>query len=91
MKKSHGHPVDGPHKEYFAGGKLSAEGRFKDGKRHGTWKYYYRNGELKAVGKYVNGEFDSDWQWWRESGQPLPTGRSLQEWQTGRSLEALPR
>ena len=54
MNKSHEHPVDGPHTEYFAGGELSAEGRFKDGQRHGRWKYYYRSGKPKAVGKYRN-------------------------------------
>jgi antitoxin component YwqK of YwqJK toxin-antitoxin module len=74
MSKLHDHPVDGPQKEYFAGGELSAEGRFRNGKRHGKWKFYYRNGRPKAVGKYVDGELDGNWQWWRESGQPLQKG-----------------
>ena len=74
MKRSATHPIDGPHKERFTGGGLSAEGHFKNGKRHGAWKYYYRNGTLKAVGKYLAGEFDGEWKWWRENGQLLQVG-----------------
>jgi antitoxin component YwqK of YwqJK toxin-antitoxin module len=40
MKQSTNQPVDGPHEEFFTGGKLSAEGRFRKGKRHGNWKSY---------------------------------------------------
>jgi antitoxin component YwqK of YwqJK toxin-antitoxin module len=43
MKEALDDTVDGPHRDHFAGGELSAEGRFKAGKRHGMWKYYYRN------------------------------------------------
>ena len=71
MMKSDAHPINGPYREYFADGKLSAEGRFKNGKRHGSWKYYYRNAVLKAVGKYVFGEFEGQWRWWRENGERL--------------------
>src|SRR5688572_14571960 len=75
MKKKTAEPIaDGPHKEYFAGGELSAEGRIRNGKRHGKWKYYYVNGQLKAVGKYEDGEFEGEWQWWRENGQLLQAG-----------------
>ena len=51
MKRSTKLPPDGPHKEFFAGGALSAEGRIRNGKRHGKWKYYFRNGKPKATGK----------------------------------------
>src|SRR5262249_26634318 len=74
MKKAHVQPTDGPHKEFFAGGELSGEGRIRNGKRHGQWKFYYRNGKLKAVGKYLDGELDGPWEWWRENGQPLQAG-----------------
>ena len=70
MKKQTTTPSDGPHKELFADGNVSGEGRFKDGKRHGKWKLYLRNGQLKATGKYVEGELDGHWEWWRENGQP---------------------
>lgn len=36
MKQESEHPLDGPHKELFADGKLSGEGRFKNCKRHGN-------------------------------------------------------
>lgn len=50
MKQATDPPLDGPHQGFFTDGKLSAEGCFKEGKRHGKWKYYYRNGTRKAVG-----------------------------------------
>jgi hypothetical protein len=59
MMKSNAYPVNGLYREYFADGTLSAQGRFKNGKRHGLWKYYYRNAVRKAVGKYVSGEFEA--------------------------------
>src|SRR3954468_14584064 len=62
MKKS---PKDGPHKEMFAGGKVSGEG-LRNGQRQGPWKFYHLNGKLKAVGKYVDGELQGPWEWWRE-------------------------
>jgi antitoxin component YwqK of YwqJK toxin-antitoxin module len=84
MMKSNAHPANGPHREYFADGKLSAQGRFKKGKRHGLWKYYYRNAVLKAVGKYVDGEFEGQWQWWRENGERLQAGAFRDGKQVGR-------
>src|SRR5262249_4931054 len=74
MKKVHRQAVDGPQKEYFTGGELSGEGRFRNGKRNGQWKLYYRNRKLKAVGKYLDGVLDGHWEWWRENGQPLQAG-----------------
>ena len=74
MKKAPAKPADGPHKELFAGGELSGEGRFQNGKRNGHWEFYHRNGKLKAVGKYLDGELNGHWEWWRENGQPLQAG-----------------
>jgi antitoxin component YwqK of YwqJK toxin-antitoxin module len=60
MKKSNDHPVDGPHKEYFAGGELSAEGRYKDGKKVGEWKVYDKSGALKQ-GKVFKAKRDGNY------------------------------
>jgi len=49
MKSSNKQPLNGPHKELFAGGALSGEGQFKDGKRHGKWKFYYRTPQSGAA------------------------------------------
>ena len=49
---------DGLHRELFTNGKLSGEGQYKNGKRHGKWKFFYRNGVLKAAGEYLEGELD---------------------------------
>ena len=69
MKQSGNQLLNGPQRECFAGGELSAEGRFREMGGRGKWKYYYRNGRPKAVGKYVNGKFDGNWQWWRKAGR----------------------
>jgi antitoxin component YwqK of YwqJK toxin-antitoxin module len=74
MKESRGEGVDGPQREYFAGGELSGEGRFRNGKRHGNWKFYHRNGRQKATGKYLDGDLYGHWEWWRENGEPLQAG-----------------
>jgi MORN repeat protein len=74
MKSSNKPPLNGPHKELFADGGLSGEGRFKDGRRHGQWTFYYKGGGLKAVGKYVGGELDGFWEWRRENGKHLQAG-----------------
>src|SRR4051812_29880663 len=74
MKPTNKPPLNGPHKELFADGTRSGEGRFKHGKRHGKWAFYYKGGGLKAVGKYANGELDGYWEWWRENGKPLQAG-----------------
>ncbi|MCX7174548.1 MAG: DUF1801 domain-containing protein [Proteobacteria bacterium] len=74
MKSDKTAPVDGPHKELFADGGLSGEGRLKAGKRHGKWTFYYKNVGIKAVGKYIDGELDGYWEWWRENGRQLQAG-----------------
>ena len=74
MKSAKAAPLNGPHKELFADGGLSGEGRTKGGKRHGKWTWYHKNGGLKAVGKYADGELDGYWEWSRENGKPLQAG-----------------
>ena len=59
MKQSESTPENGPHKEFFADGELSAEGQFRNGKRHCAWRYYHKNGNPKARGEYVEVEFES--------------------------------
>lgn len=76
-------PMDGFHRDFFAGGALAAEGACQEGKRHGHWTYYHKNGRLKAAGEYVEGEFNGYWEWWRENGQPLQAGAFDRGRQTG--------
>lgn len=66
---------DGPRKETFRDGTLSAVGRYSSGKKTGKWKYYYRNGRLKATGTYSAGRLEGPWRWYREGGGPLQEGR----------------
>ena len=83
MKPQPPAPTDGPYREFFTDGKLSAEGHYKNGLRHATWKYYFRNGSLKAIGAYELGEFSGPWEWWRENGLPLQAGSFHQGKQVG--------
>ncbi|MBK7681676.1 MAG: hypothetical protein IPJ26_03965 [Bacteroidetes bacterium] len=48
--------VDGPMKYYYASGKLSSEGNFKNGQPDGYWKSYYENGNVKSEGNRLNGQ-----------------------------------
>jgi antitoxin component YwqK of YwqJK toxin-antitoxin module len=83
MKSNQPAHADGPHRELFSSGKLSAEGHYKNGHRHETWKYYYLNGQIKAAGSYTLGEFTGYWEWWRENGQPLQHGSFSEGKQVG--------
>ena len=68
MKRSSHQPLDGPHKEFFAGGKLSAQGRFKNGKQVGVWMRYYNNGELWDQGNYDDGKKVGEWKEFNKAG-----------------------
>lgn len=76
MKSAKATPLDGPHKELFADGGLSGEGRVRDGKRHGKWTWYYKNGGLKAVGAYAEvwcAKASQGFQAWRANGSLIQT------------------
>lgn len=42
--------------EYYENGNEKIEGKFKNGKRHGTWTYWYENGNLWSKGDYEEGK-----------------------------------
>jgi hypothetical protein len=55
MKQSGHQPLDKSQEEFFAGGELSAAGRFRTGKRDGKWKYYHCDGRAnghRQLGKF---------------------------------------
>jgi uncharacterized protein len=63
---------DGPWKEYYADGKLKAEGNYKDDKRVGEWKFYYPDGKVEEIGKFSSaGKMTGVWKWYFASGQLL--------------------
>lgn len=63
-------------KFYDKDGKISAEGRYKDGLPDGLWQYY-EHGELVEYGKYLNGKKDSLWV--RQYG----TSKDIEEYKDG--------
>lgn len=63
--------MQGKWKIYYPGGKLKAEGDYKDGKRTGKWIFYYSNGQTEQVGTYANGKPDGEWKWYHLNGNIL--------------------
>lgn len=63
--------MQGKWKIFFPGGKLKAEGEYKDGKRTGKWVFYYLSGDVEQTGSYSNGKPDGDWRWYHTNGQLL--------------------
>lgn len=63
--------MQGKWKLYFKGGKLKAEGEYKDGKRIGKWQFYYASGDLEQTGSYSAGKPDGEWIWYHVNGQKL--------------------
>lgn len=55
-------------KEYYPGGGLKREGKYKDGKREGPWKFYYADGSSEQLGTYKDGKPDGDWNWFFPNG-----------------------
>ena len=53
---------------YFENGKISSEGKFKNGLPEGLWKSYYPNGGIRSKGYKLAGESDSLWKFYDESG-----------------------
>ena len=61
---------NGHWKDYYADGKLKAEGEYKDGKPAGEWKFFYDDGKLEQTGKYTNnGKYQGTWRWYFENEQ----------------------
>jgi antitoxin component YwqK of YwqJK toxin-antitoxin module len=58
----------GDWKQFFDDGKLSFEGGFLNGLKHGTHKIYHSNGKLLAVEEYDKGEEVKIWYYYNEDG-----------------------
>ncbi len=61
--------ANGYNKFYYENGKISSEGRMKDGKPDGYWKNYYKNGLIKIEGNRKNFLLDSIWKFYDEKGR----------------------
>jgi uncharacterized protein len=60
---------NGYNKFYYENGKISSEGKMKDGKPDGYWKNYYKNGKIKIEGNRKNFLLDSLWKFYDEKGR----------------------
>lgn len=60
---------NGYNKFYHENGKISSEGRMKDGKPEGYWINYYKNGNKKIEGNRKNFLLDSTWKFYDEKGR----------------------
>ncbi len=51
---------------YYANGKVSQEGFYKDGKVHGKWISYDESGNKTAIGEYTDGAKTGKWFFWND-------------------------
>ena len=62
---------NGKWKDFYADGKINAEGQYTDNKKSGIWKYYNSEQKLVQTGGYSGGRPDGLWKWYYESGSVL--------------------
>ena len=60
---------DGPYIEYFENGVIFIDGKYRVGKREGTWKEYYNTRILRIEKNYLNGKPIGEGQFYNESGE----------------------
>ena len=65
---------DGPFIEYWANGKKSAVGTYKNKKLDGVYTEYFKSGKKKSELAYVGGERNGPYTSWFESGQKSVEG-----------------
>ena len=50
------------------------QGKFRDGKREGSWLRFYDSGQMLFKGKYKNGEADGSWVFYYDNGRVSEKG-----------------
>lgn len=59
-------------KEYYANGKLKAQGAYLNDLRNGEWEFYYANGSIEQKGEYNDaGKPVGKWLWYYSNGALL--------------------
>lgn len=81
---------NGKWKDYFADGKIRAEGQYTDSRRTGQWKFYSLTGKIEQTGGYNNGRPDGVWNWYYEDGTLLKEEEYFQGQRDGISTEYSP-
>jgi antitoxin component YwqK of YwqJK toxin-antitoxin module len=61
--------LNGPQKEYFPSGKISAQFNIVLGKYHGVFKYFFEDGSIKQEGKYVDNVLVGELKSYYENGK----------------------
>ena len=64
-------PYTGKSYGLYFNGQKSAEGNFKDGKRHGLSTQWYENGQKQMEGNWKDGNMHGLWISWNEDGTEL--------------------
>ncbi len=72
-----------PEATFYPGGEIKTAGKYKDGKRQGTWSSWYENGELRSEAIYEKGERNGQYKVWYENGQPKIEGAFTHEKPSG--------
>jgi len=66
--KTVGKIPDGVAKEYYKGGKLSADYNYRDGKLGGITKFYYEDGKMRGESNYYNGTLEGKTRYYYTTG-----------------------
>jgi uncharacterized protein len=62
---------NGKWKDFYADGKVYAEGTYNENRRSGTWKFFAEDGRVEQTGSYNNGRPDGLWKWYYENNSIL--------------------
>jgi uncharacterized protein len=62
---------NGKWKDFYADGKVKAEGQFTNNRRSGVWKFYNSSGKTEQTGSFNNDHPDGLWKWYYENGALL--------------------
>ncbi len=81
---------NGKWKDFYADGKLEAEGQYTDNRRTGMWKFYTSSGKVEQTGNYNNGRPDGLWKWYYDNGALLREEEYFQGQRDGAFTEYSP-
>jgi antitoxin component YwqK of YwqJK toxin-antitoxin module len=81
---------NGKWKDFFASGKIEAEGQYSENRRSGPWRFNNDSEKGEQTGYYNNGRPDGMWKWYYETGVLLREEEYFQGQRDGAYTEYSP-
>ncbi|HBE40383.1 MAG TPA: hypothetical protein DDW27_04130 [Bacteroidales bacterium] len=81
---------NGRWKDFYADGKLMAEGTYTESRRTGPWRFHNSSGKVEQTGNYSNGRPDGLWKWYYDNGAVLREEEYFQGERDGIFVEYTP-